>query len=57
VVARFANDGDDALLLAQATASVDEANGEQAPASEAAQANKPPAARRAGRRNRIPTYE
>jgi cell division protein FtsQ len=57
VVARFANEGDDALLLAQATSSVDEANGEAAPVSEAAQANKPPAARRAGRRNRIPTYE
>jgi cell division protein FtsQ len=55
VVARFANEGDGALLLAQAQAGTDDADGEQA--SEPTPTNKPPAARRAGRRNRIPTYE
>jgi cell division protein FtsQ len=55
VVARFANEGDGTLLLAQAQAG---ANVEDEPAaSEAAPAQKPPPARRAGRRNRIPTYE
>jgi cell division protein FtsQ len=57
VVARFANDHDEALLLAQAQAGADEADGEQASAGEAAQPSKPAPARRAGRRNRIPTYE
>lgn len=52
VVARFANERDEARLLAQASAPDDD--GEQ-PAS----AHKPDEtpARRAGRRNRIPTYE
>jgi cell division protein FtsQ len=54
VVARFANEGDDALLLAQAQAGSHEAEPEP---GEVAQAQTPPAARRAGRRNRIPTYE
>lgn len=56
VVARFANEGADALLLAQAQAAPDEADGEAVATGEAAQAPKPPAGR-AGRRNRIPTYE
>jgi cell division protein FtsQ len=61
VVARFANEGDDALLLAQAQAGANEADeqvatGEQA-TGDAAPAPKPLPAGRAGRRNRIPTYE
>lgn len=58
VVARFANEGDDALLLAQAQAADADADAEREPASDAATpTQKPLPARRAGRRNRIPTYE
>lgn len=58
VVARFANEGDDALLLAQARAGASDADGEHESASDVATpAQKPLPARRAGRRNRIPTYE
>jgi cell division protein FtsQ len=55
VVARFANERDEALLLAQAQPA-DGAAGEQEPANAAAAPDKPPSAR-AGRRNRMPTYE
>lgn len=63
VVARFANEGDDAMLLAQAQAGADEADGEHEPSQRGAtggaatKPQKPVAAARAGRRNRIPTYE
>jgi cell division protein FtsQ len=53
VVARFANQRDEATLLAQASSAVEA--GEQ-PANSATP-DQPPAARNAGRRNRIPTYE
>jgi cell division protein FtsQ len=56
VVARFANERDEAVLLAQAAsaAPVDEETS-QTPGNEAAV--KTPAERRAQRRNRIPSYE
>lgn len=56
VVARFANERDEAVLLAQAasTPETDEQN-PQTPAKPAA--GKTPAERRAARRNRIPSYE
>jgi cell division protein FtsQ len=57
VVARFANQHDQ-VLLAQAQAGTEEAGSEQAPTSGAATPpSKPTPARRAARRNRIPTYE
>lgn len=55
VVARFANERDGALLLAQAQAGADDTDAEAE--HEPSKPQKPLAARRAGRRNRIPTYE
>jgi cell division protein FtsQ len=56
VVARFANEHDQ-VLLAQAQAGTEEAGSEQPASGAATPPAKPTPARRAGRRNRIPTYE
>ncbi|KIG17832.1 Cell division protein FtsQ [Enhygromyxa salina] len=56
VVARFANEHDEAVLLAQAASALESDDETQAPTAKPA-ADTTPAERRAQRRNRIPSYE